>query len=1361
MPRSWPSLRLWRRIAISGVVTLIAILIVLRLFAMSPLARSLLEARLEAMTIRGQTIELDGLEGDLLGQLRVDRLRLRDSDGVWLDANDIALDWSPLAYVSQHLKIRDVSAARMTLMRRPIIASSTSQGGGVQRFTLDALSVPVLSVEDGVAGPAQTLALNGHVQTLRRKGRLEINLVPQSESGDRITGALAWGGTVPLRGDVAISGAPSGLIASLVQAPEGVPVSANLTAEGALSDWRFKASGRVGSETAFDLDLTRDGEAYQSQGQVTLDTLGLFAPLKARLGSQVRFGGTLDPARKMSAMLEAETLTAQASGELNALPTTVLIENLSAQISRADAPALAGLARLNLPEFSLDGTLNLALQEQIFEGKIAAPRLTYGNYSGFEIATNGSIRLSDVSLDIATTATARQLTGLPDDIAALVAGPATADVMARYNRDTRTLQISESAFQTPNLQTTLQGTLDMKGPVAIAGALRTPALPVLADLDGSWSLTGPNTDALHLKFEGQIDAARDSEIVYALVGDNAEIKLSLIRDAQLLSLDSATLTSDTLTATASGQLENGRLTGRSRVEAAALSVPSASLEQVVADLTISGEAAAPSLQLTADIGALQAAGQRLTELEMSSNTRIGGDSAFAVAASAIYQDETLELDLAGRRSSDAIIIDRLQSSWQDLTADGTGQMVIQTPSTSQFDISIAGRVADLGEVDADITYQDTILAGHIRLQETALGPLAFEQANATLSGRWPRFTGELTYEADFETPGGAQSLTGAHGVHADLIAQTFELDGAAVLASQTLAFVSPLVVNLESGLQASGQIMGFGGQIDLNLEPLQTGQSTIRVANVSVQKLGPMLDRQSLMGDLDIDLSLGLIEGELAGTARGSISDLTRGVSDAAASNLILAAVVESNRLSATLQTEDADQNFNFTARASTSLQHSGSLLSIRPVPSAPIPVSISGEGAIEPLWAIAAPPSLRIAGQARVDIDNGTGETWRFQGPVQVENGVFEDGITGLHLNDMQIDAALRPDGIDILAARVAGRRSGYAEASGSYKFDGSGSVTATLTRLNAFNRSDVSATLSGTADIDRRNRSTSISGDLRVDQARINLEKLPRAGYTTLDVVFADQIDETGDTAPVREAIALNLDISADRRIFVAGSDVDTEWGLTARVTGALGRPNITGRANLIRGDADLLSRKFRFSEGQVRFVGDPRDSQLLIRADRTSDEVTSTITLSGSLTDLEIGLSSDPSLPNDEILSRVLFGRSPSELSPLQAAQLAGAAAQLAGGDAFNLVGQLQEATGLDRLDIGLDDQGAASLSTGKYLSEDIYLEIESGVTGAPGVALEWTPLENVAVDAEIDPELGPKVAIQWKRDFDRLPGESAPK
>lgn len=1357
MERTWPSLRLWRRIAIGAFVTIVAIVIILRLFAMSPMARNIVESRLEAMTVRGQSFEIDGLSGDLLGRLQVDRLRVRDANGIWLTSNDVTLDWSPVSYLSQHIHVREVSSARLNILRRPTLAPGKSQGGGIQRFTLDVLAVSDLSLDDGVAGPAQTYALSGQIRTHRRTGSLALDLAPQTHSGDRITAELDWGGAIPLRGEMNIFGAPSGLIATLVQAPEGEPLSGDLTAQGSLSNWQIQAQGNVGGAPILDLDLSRQAGAYQAQGQFALDTLGIFEPLQARLGSQARFVGRVNAQQDMFATLETETLSAQASGELSWLRNGILIERLSSQISRADATALTNLTSLDLAELALDGTLSITGPEQIFDGQMTIPRLTYGTYTGTGVATDGRLRLTEASLDIASTISVDQLDGVPANLATLLAGPVSANVTAQYDRNDRALRVMDSTLETRSLDATLQGTLENQGSLALAGTMSSPALPYISEINGSWSLTGPSPDEVRLKFDGEVDADRDLESLFALIGDDAQLRLSILVQPEKLSLEAASLSAASLSATAKARLENGRLSGQSQIDARSVSSQSVSLENLAAELTVSGVAAAPRLQLDADIDSFKYAGQTLTDLAITTDTLLGGDNAYLLAASAIYQDQPLALDFAGRRDAAMLLVDRLNATWATLSADGAGKLALVTPSASQLDLNIAGSISDLAEIDAEISYQDELLAGHINLQETAFGPLALDQASANLSGRWPRFTGELTYQAELETPGGRQSLAGAHGVHANVIARSFELDGAATLADQTLAFAVPLVVTLESGLQASGQILGFGGHADLALEPLQTGQSSIRISNIAVQKLGPLLNRPALLGRLDAEATIGLSDGQLAGTAHGTITGLTRGVSDAPATDLILDAIVDSDSLVATLQTEGADQDLDFVARATAQIHHSGTLLSIRHASGTAIPVSISGDGPIEPLWAIAAPTDLRVEGHARVDIDNGTGDTWRFQGPILLEDGVFEDGITGIHLTDIDVDAALRPDGIDVQSARAAGRRSGFVDASGSYKFDGSGSVTLNLNRLNALNRSDVSAIVSGSAEIDRRNKRTSISGDLELDEARINLEKLPRAGYTTLDVVFADQRDNNDQTAPAREAIALSVNVSADRRIFVTGSGVDTEWGVTARVTGSPGRPNITGRANLVRGEADLLSRRFRFSEGQIRFVGDPRESQLLIRAERTSDEVTSSITLLGSLMDPEIALGSNPSLPDDEILSRVLFGRSPSELSPLQAAQLAGAAAQLAGGDALNLVGQLQEATGLDRLDIGLDDAGAATLSTGKYLSDDIYLEIESGVSGAPGVALEWTPLENVAVDAEIDPELGPKVAIQWKRDFDRLPGE----
>ena len=119
---------------------------------------------------------------------------------------------------------------------------------------------------------------------------------------------------------------------------------------------------------------------------------------------------------------------------------------------------------------------------------------------------------------------------------------------------------------------------------------------------------------------------------------------------------------------------------------------------------------------------------------------------------------------------------------------------------------------------------------------------------------------------------------------------------------------------------------------------------------------------------------------------------------------------------------------------------------------------------------------------------------------------------------------------------------------------------------------------------------------------------------------------------------------------------------------------------------------------------------------------------------------------------MLSRVLFGRSPTQLSGLEAARLAAALAQLSGGGGFDLLGGLERALGLDTFDVGSGTNGDVQVTSGKYLTEDVYLEVRSGATGAPGVAIEWEPVTNIEVEAATSTEDGQHISIQWKRDFD---------
>jgi translocation and assembly module TamB len=123
----------------------------------------------------------------------------------------------------------------------------------------------------------------------------------------------------------------------------------------------------------------------------------------------------------------------------------------------------------------------------------------------------------------------------------------------------------------------------------------------------------------------------------------------------------------------------------------------------------------------------------------------------------------------------------------------------------------------------------------------------------------------------------------------------------------------------------------------------------------------------------------------------------------------------------------------------------------------------------------------------------------------------------------------------------------------------------------------------------------------------------------------------------------------------------------------------------------------------------------------AESTASDATVTITVTGEATNPKFVFASVPALPEDEVLARLIFGRSMSNLSPLQIAQLAEAAAQLAGvGGSTSLLQNLRNAIGVDDLDVITDDQGGTSVQAGKYLNDRTYVTIQKGEKPGSGKA-----------------------------------------
>jgi len=194
------------------------------------------------------------------------------------------------------------------------------------------------------------------------------------------------------------------------------------------------------------------------------------------------------------------------------------------------------------------------------------------------------------------------------------------------------------------------------------------------------------------------------------------------------------------------------------------------------------------------------------------------------------------------------------------------------------------------------------------------------------------------------------------------------------------------------------------------------------------------------------------------------------------------------------------------------------------------------------------------------------------------------------------------------------------------------------------------------------------------------------------------------------------------------VTGLGLDSEWRADLNLGGRADQPDIRGSANLVRGTYEFAGRRFDLERGLIRFTGGyPPDPTLDIVAEAKVTGLSATIRVGGTGQKPEISFASIPALPEDEVLSRLLFGTSIANLSAPEALQLAAAVASLrsGGGSGFNPLNQVGQAIGVDRLRISPGNEATgerAMLSAGKYIGRRVYVEVGSDGQGNSATQIE---------------------------------------
>ena len=162
--------------------------------------------------------------------------------------------------------------------------------------------------------------------------------------------------------------------------------------------------------------------------------------------------------------------------------------------------------------------------------------------------------------------------------------------------------------------------------------------------------------------------------------------------------------------------------------------------------------------------------------------------------------------------------------------------------------------------------------------------------------------------------------------------------------------------------------------------------------------------------------------------------------------------------------------------------------------------------------------------------------------------------------------------------------------------------------------------------------------------------------------------------------------------------------------------------------RGITISPAASFRLDRGIIRFNGESPPNPLLdIHAAAQVQGLDAGVSVKGTGLRPEITFTSNPPLPQDELLSRILFGTSITNLSAPEALQLASAVAALqSGSGSLDPINALRRAIGLDRLRIVSADVATGqktAIGAGKYITRKLFVEVVTDGQGYSATRVEY--------------------------------------
>ncbi|WP_313803437.1 translocation/assembly module TamB domain-containing protein [Sphingobium sp.] len=435
---------------------------------------------------------------------------------------------------------------------------------------------------------------------------------------------------------------------------------------------------------------------------------------------------------------------------------------------------------------------------------------------------------------------------------------------------------------------------------------------------------------------------------------------------------------------------------------------------------------------------------------------------------------------------------------------------------------------------------------------------------------------------------------------------------------------------------------------------------------------------------------------------------------------------------------------------------------------SAPLGGGIRYAGPADVLFSFAGLKGQQLTGPIAVAADfNGRLTAPRLNGLVRANALTYENETFGTRVTQMRLDGRFTHDRLDL--RDFSGRAGdGTVQASGTiglaaesgYPMD----IAVKLDRARLARSEAITSVVSGTLHISNSPANGGlIKGDLWLPETRYRVAWQGGTDIRQLTGVRrkGEGTDLLDQRLAARQAAArptawkLDVRIRADNEVYVTGMGLDSEWKTNMRVTGTATDPRVIGKIEVIRGRYSFSGHQFDLEQGVISFNGPMLNPTLAIRAETKISEVTAGIAVGGTAQRPDIAFVSTPTLPQDEILARILFGDNVANLSATQAIQLAAALNGLrGGGGGLNPMGKLQNASGVDRIGIVSGDEATGrgtSLAVGQHISNNIYVEVITDPKGFTATQLEISLSRTLSLLSKTGTNAGSSANLRYSKDY----------